>query len=131
MIRPSGAYPRAPDRVVIEHLTVQARRSLSEIIQDISLSVPAGEILGVVDESGSGKTTLGLAMLRHTRRGLKISNGTVIVDGRDIGKLSAEEMRTLRGRTLAYVPQDPGTALNPARQDWPAAGRSADRARKQ
>ena len=114
-----GPIPAAPDRVVIEHLTVQARRSLSEIIQDISLSVPAGEILGVVGESGSGKTTLGLAMLRHTRRGLKISNGNIIIDGRDIGALSAEEMRTLRGRTLAYVPQDPGTALNPARRIGP------------
>ena len=111
--------PAASDRVVIEHLTVQARRSLSEIIQDISLSVPAGEILGVVGESGSGKTTLGLAMLRHTRRGLKISNGTIMIDGKDIGELPPAEMRTLRGKTLAYVPQDPGTALNPARRIGP------------
>lgn len=109
----------APDRVVVEHLTVQARKSFGQIIQDISLSVPAGEILGVVGESGSGKTTLGLAMLRHTRRGLEISNGTVVFDGKDIGKLSAAELRALRGKALAYVPQDPGTALNPARRIGP------------
>jgi peptide/nickel transport system ATP-binding protein len=116
----NGANERtALDRVVVEHLTVRSRRSVAEVITDISLSVPAGEILGVVGESGSGKTTLGLAMLNHARRGLEISGGSVCLDGQILGDLSAGEFRAMRGRALAYVPQDPGTALNPARRIGP------------
>jgi peptide/nickel transport system ATP-binding protein len=106
-------------RVVVENLTVTVARSGAEVVQDISISVRAGEILGIVGESGSGKTTLGLAMIGHTRRGLEISGGTVVVDGRDLRKLPADELLALRGDKMSYVPQDPGTALNPARRIGP------------
>ena len=115
-LNPTGGNGAAGARVVVDHVTVKARKSAAEVIQDISLSVAAGEILGVVGESGSGKTTLGLAMISYARRGLEISHGSVLVDGKDLGSLSDEELRALRGTALAYVPQDPGTALNPARR---------------
>jgi peptide/nickel transport system ATP-binding protein len=125
----------APARVAVERLTVLSSGTGSKVIQDISLEVRGGEILGIVGESGSGKTTLGLAMIQHTRRGLKIGEGTVVVDGQNLGALSGEQLRELRGNALAYVPQDPGTALNPARRIGPqltealtAHGRSKEEA---
>ncbi len=103
-------------RVAVENLTVRIASSGIVIVDDVSIEVAAGEILGLVGESGSGKTTLGLAMIGHTRRGLEISHGAVRVDGSDLLSLPAQKRTGLYGSAMAYVPQDPGTALNPARR---------------
>jgi peptide/nickel transport system ATP-binding protein len=71
-------------------------------------------VLGLVGESGSGKTTIGLALLAHVRGGARVSGGAVVIDGRDLEGLPEAELRRLRGGTVSYIPQDPGTALNPA-----------------
>ncbi|MEA3152024.1 MAG: peptide/nickel transport system ATP-binding protein ddpF, partial [Gammaproteobacteria bacterium] len=84
------------------------------VVEDASLTVAAGEILGIVGESGSGKTTLGLALLHHCRRGLRVGAGSIRINDRDLHAESAEGLRQLRGRVVCYVPQDPATALNPA-----------------
>jgi peptide/nickel transport system ATP-binding protein len=101
-------------RLVVEGLTVAAAGSGAAVIEDVSVEVAAGEVLGVVGESGSGKTTLGLAMVGHARRGLKIAAGSVRLDGTDLFSLSPAELRRLRGSAIAYVPQDPSTAINPS-----------------
>lgn len=103
-------------RVAVENLTVRIASSGIVIVDDVTLEVAAGEILGLVGESGSGKTTLGLAMIGHTRRGLEISHGAVRLDGRDLLSLPAQQLTALYGSAMSYVPQDPGTALNPARR---------------
>src|SRR5689334_16985467 len=84
------------------------------VVDDVSFDLRPGEILGVVGESGSGKTTLGLALLHHCRNGLEISEGSIIVGGRELRTLGADDFRRLRGRRICYVPQDPAAALNPA-----------------
>ncbi|MDQ3671299.1 MAG: ABC transporter ATP-binding protein [Actinomycetota bacterium] len=84
------------------------------IIENVSLSVRAGEILGIVGESGSGKTTLGLALLGFARPGVRISGGSVDVSGVRLTDLSEEQARAHRGRLVSYVPQDPAASLNPA-----------------
>lgn len=94
-------------RVEIENLGI-------DVVDDFSLSVEPGEIIGLVGESGSGKTTAGLAVLSHARRGLKIAAGKVMIERQSVLELSELGVRDLRRHQVAYVPQDPGTALNPA-----------------
>ncbi len=108
----------APElRLVVEGLQVLRAPSRGhvavDVVDEISFRVLPGEVLGLVGESGSGKTTMALALLGHVRRGLVIGGGKVVVDGQDILPLSANDLQHLRGRQVAYVPQDPSSALNP------------------
>ncbi|MBS1893917.1 MAG: ABC transporter ATP-binding protein [Actinobacteria bacterium] len=109
-----AAGQEAGDRLVVSGITVATAKSHADVIEAISVEVRPGEILGLVGESGSGKTTLGLAMLGYARRGLTFADGKVSVDGEDVLGMREKELRELRGKKMAYVPQDPGTALNPA-----------------
>lgn len=84
------------------------------IVDSVSFDVERGQVLGIVGESGCGKTTLGLALLGYARPGLRIDAGSVTVDGLDLLALQGERLRSARGATVAYVPQDPSATLNPA-----------------
>ena len=101
-------------RLVIDGLRVCLAHSNIDVVDEISLTVAAGEVIGLVGESGSGKTTVALALLGHARRGLIIDAGTVDLEGRNVLTMPPDELRRLRGRRVAYVPQDPSSALNPA-----------------
>jgi len=85
-----------------------------DVVDEISLEIRPGEVLGLVGESGSGKTTVGMALLGHVRRGGRVGGGAVMIDGNDLAHLDNAGLRKLRGGTVAYIPQDPGTSLNPA-----------------
>ena len=84
------------------------------IVEDVSLDLKPGEVLGLVGESGSGKTTTALALLGFARRGTRIAAGTVEVDGKPLTGRGEGFARALRGRLVSYVAQDPGAALNPS-----------------
>ena len=101
-------------RLDVSNLEVCLGRTGADVVGDVSFAVRAGEVLGLVGESGSGKTTVVLALLGHSRRGLRISAGQVHVDGVDLLRLPPAELRAFRGARVAYVPQDPSAALNPA-----------------
>ncbi|MGA4538930.1 dipeptide ABC transporter ATP-binding protein [Uniformispora flossi] len=88
----------------------------TDIVSDVAFDVAAGTILAIVGETGSGKTTAATALLGHARRGARIAAGRVTVDGLDVTTASSSALRALRGGRAAYVPQDPATALNPARR---------------
>lgn len=85
-----------------------------DVVSEIAFEIAPGEILGLVGESGSGKSTAALALLAYARRGLVISRGEVLLDGVDVLKISRHAASELRGSKIAYVPQDPSAALNPA-----------------
>jgi peptide/nickel transport system ATP-binding protein len=85
-----------------------------DVVDEIAVQIRPGEVLGLVGESGSGKTTVGMALLGHVRSGGEIVGGVIRIDGRDLSALSERELRRLRGGVVSYIPQDPGTSLNPA-----------------
>jgi peptide/nickel transport system ATP-binding protein len=101
-------------RLRVTSLEVRLGRSGPDVVRDVSFAVPAGGVFGLVGESGSGKTTVALALLGHTRRGLCITGGQVLLDGSDLLALSPRDLRAARGARVSYVPQDPSSALNPA-----------------
>jgi len=100
--------------VEVRDLRVELTGRNADVVDEISLDIRPGEVLGLVGESGSGKTTVGMALLGHVRRGGAVGGGAVIIDGRDLAHLGDLDLRRLRGGTVAYIPQDPGTSLNPA-----------------
>jgi peptide/nickel transport system ATP-binding protein len=98
----------------VSGLRVALTGSGLDVIDEINLELRPGEVVGLVGESGSGKTTAGTALLAYSRRGAFIERGTVMFEGQDVLALPWEKMRDIRGLKIAYVPQDPGAALNPA-----------------
>jgi oligopeptide/dipeptide ABC transporter ATP-binding protein len=82
---------------------------LVRAVDDVSLDLAKGEVLGLVGESGSGKTTLGRTLLGL----VPATAGSVVFEGQDITKLSASELRAQR-RRMQLVFQDPHASLNPA-----------------
>jgi peptide/nickel transport system ATP-binding protein len=114
--RAGPAHPSPGDgvRLDVRGLEVRVGPAGPDVVSEVSFTVQAGQVLGLVGESGSGKTTVVLALLGHARRGLSISSGEVLVDGVDLLRLPAAQLRAVRGARVSYVPQDPSAALNPA-----------------
>ncbi|GAA1234362.1 ABC transporter ATP-binding protein [Prauserella halophila] len=97
----------ALDNLVLE-FPGRGRKNKIRAVDDVSLSIQRGEILGLVGESGSGKSTVGRCAIRL----LDPTSGSVSVGGRDITKLSTKQLRPLR-RYFSIVFQDPASTLDP------------------
>ena len=91
----------------------QTRGGAVRAVDEVSLDIYKGEILGLVGESGCGKSTLGKAMLRMIESPGEIVGGELWFDGVDLMTLPEKQMRDLRGAKLGMVFQDPMTSLNP------------------
>jgi peptide/nickel transport system ATP-binding protein len=100
--------------VEIAGLRIGLAGSRFDIVDEIDFQIEQAELVGLVGESGSGKTTIGLALLGYCRRGGEIGAGRVTIAGRDMLKLDPRALNAARGHTVAYIPQDPSAALNPA-----------------
>jgi peptide/nickel transport system ATP-binding protein len=100
--------------VGVTDLRIELAASGVDIIDEVVIDIHPGEVLGLVGESGCGKTTVGMALLGHVRRGARVAGGVIRIGGRDLSSLREGDLRRLRGGTVAYIPQDPGTSLNPA-----------------
>jgi len=110
----SAAEAVRPASVDVDELRIDLVGAGVDVVDEIGLQIYPGEVLGLVGESGSGKTTVGMALLGHVRRGGRVGGGTIRIDGRDLAALSDGDLRRLRGGVVSYIPQDPGTSLNPA-----------------
>ena len=82
-------------------------------VDDVSLTLDAGQTLGIVGESGSGKTTLALSILRLLPPAARIVSGQIRFEGEDLLAKSNREMRKIRGKRIAMILQDPMASLNP------------------
>jgi peptide/nickel transport system ATP-binding protein len=101
----------------IAHLSaVSTRDGNAPVLRDVSLTVARGEVHGLVGESGAGKSSIAKAILGILPGGIRITHGTIKLRGRDMLALDAQERRRLLGAEVSLIPQDPLTALNPARR---------------
>ena len=96
------------------HTTFSTDAGDARAVDGVSLTVDAGETVGLVGESGCGKSVTALSILRLIQPPGRIERGSaILLEGRDLMSLSEREMRSVRGNRVAMVWQEPLSALNP------------------
>ena len=86
------------------------------IVDDVSLTLERGKVMGLIGESGAGKSTIGLAALSYGRGGIRLAGGSILLNGREIRGAGAGTLRSLRGKEVTYVAQSAAAAFNPAKR---------------
>jgi peptide/nickel transport system ATP-binding protein len=84
------------------------------LVDNVSLELQRGEVLGLIGESGAGKSTIGLSSMVYARAGCKITGGRIEIDGVSVRDLSPEGRRDMRGQRIAYIAQSAAASFNPA-----------------
>ena len=100
----------------IKNLKVQYNTDEAVVyaLNDFSLDLGKGEILGVVGETGAGKTTMALSIMKLLPEHVaEVTGGSVTYNGEDVFKMSQKQLRNLRGAEVSMIFQDPMTSLNP------------------
>ncbi|NUV67519.1 MULTISPECIES: dipeptide/oligopeptide/nickel ABC transporter permease/ATP-binding protein [unclassified Streptomyces] len=113
---PAESGPRSP-LLSVRGLTVVYGKpdgTRKQVVHGVDLDVRPGEIVGLVGESGSGKTQTAFSVLGILPEGGRIGEGSITVGGREVAGLPERAHRALRGGTVAYVPQEPMSNLDPA-----------------
>jgi oligopeptide/dipeptide ABC transporter ATP-binding protein len=104
------------DLLTLDNLTTRIRTSRGVVtpVDGVSLRVPEGGAVGLVGESGSGKSMTAFSILRlFPTTSAWVESGSVTFDGQDLTRMSDSALRTVRGRSIAMVFQDPATYLDP------------------
>src|SRR5688572_5328067 len=119
-IRPASERKRRRERGEKPLLEVKGlktsfttRDGLVRAVDGIDFSVDRGEIMGLVGESGCGKSVTSLSIMRLVAKPGRVDAGEVLFDGRDLLKLSGDEMRKIRGDRISMIFQQPTSSLNP------------------
>ena len=114
-VTPDAAEADATPVVALENLVVDyvSRVRTTRAVDGVSLSIGAGEIVGLAGESGCGKSTLGNAVMQVLRPPARISSGRVLFDGEDVSRRSRGDLRRFRWRNVSMVFQSAMNSLNP------------------
>ena len=106
-----------PERAVLEitglHTEIRRRGATVRAVDGVSLTVAAGECLGLVGESGCGKTMTARSVMRLLPPGGAITAGSIVLAGTELTELSERDMQTVRGNDVGMVFQDPSSCLDP------------------
>ncbi len=102
--------------IEIENLSISFFTRKGEIpaVMDFSCTVMPGEAMGIVGESGCGKSTVSLGIMRDLSNVGRIVGGRIKFQGKDMGEMTEEELRSIRGNKIAMIYQEPMASLNPA-----------------
>ena len=84
-----------------------------QVLNNISFEVGQGEIVGIVGESGSGKSMTALAVMHLLKENAVVESGEIIFEGKDLQKMSENQLRALQGNEMSMIFQEPMTSLNP------------------
>ena len=95
------------------HTFFRTKKGIVKAVNDVSYSLEPGKTIGIVGESGSGKSVSAMSILRLLDSNGYVESGEVLFEGRDLTKLSIEEMYKIRGNAISVIFQEPMTSLNP------------------
>lgn len=95
------------------HTYFRTRKGIVKAVNDVSYTLEAGKTVGIVGESGSGKSVSAMSILRLIDGNGYIADGEILFEGKDLTKLSKEEMYSIRGNKISVIFQEPMTSLNP------------------
>ena len=95
------------------HTYFKTKKGIVKAVNDVSYSLEPGKTIGIVGESGSGKSVSAMSILQLLDANGYIAGGEVLFEGRDLTKLSLNEMYTIRGNAISVIFQEPMTSLNP------------------
>jgi peptide/nickel transport system ATP-binding protein len=101
--------------LAIDNLTLSTRINGKQVdlLRNLSVALGCGRVLGLVGESGAGKSMIGRVIAGHTPSGFEVTKGRVLFEDTDLLSLGHKAWRALLGRRIAFIPQEPLTALNP------------------
>ncbi|TES53156.1 nickel import ATP-binding protein NikD [Halalkalibacterium halodurans] len=95
------------------NVKVKSDQGMLPLVQDLQLELKRGKVLGLVGESGSGKTMTCMSILQLLDRKTTCIEGSIQLQGRELNGLKAEDMRTIRGKEVGYIMQNPMNAFSP------------------
>ena len=95
------------------HTYFKTRKGIVKAVNDVSYSLEPGRTIGIVGESGSGKSVSAMSILQLLDGNGYIAEGEILFDGKDLTKLTKEEMYKIRGNKISVIFQEPMTSLNP------------------
>jgi peptide/nickel transport system ATP-binding protein len=107
--------PRNESLLAVKNLRVSFFTDKGEVqaVREVSLTINRGQTLALVGESGCGKSTVALAIMRLIEEPGRIVGGQILFKGQDLAALSEPALRTLRGKAIGMIFQEPMTSLNP------------------